>query len=273
MAKAQTQKGLTPAAAVDRLEELYAEATAGARRRARPLSRAPASRRRPSTRASFRYPLLRVIYRDTAGPRPRNRRAFAKLQRPGVYETTITHPGAFRRYLLEQLAPLHGRVRRRDRGRRQQPGDPLPLRARARRRDRPRAASPPASSPAISRRRSSPPSATRSPTASGSMPEGEPRPLSLFDAARVDYSLRRLVHYTGSDWRNVQRWILLTNYHRYVDQFVRWGREQLRGRRPPTSAWCCRAASTIERGDSPDAGRRASPPARRGTASRCRPIT
>jgi AMP nucleosidase len=57
--------------------------------------------------------------------------------------------------------------------------------------------------------------------------EGEPRPLALFDAVRVDYSLQRLVHYTGSDWRHVQRWILLTNYHRYVDRFVRWARDQL----------------------------------------------
>jgi AMP nucleosidase len=56
---------------------------------------------------------------------------------------------------------------------------------------------------------------------------GEPRPLALFDAARTDFSLRRLVHYTGSDWRHVQRWILLTNYHRYVDQFIRWARQQL----------------------------------------------
>ncbi len=36
---------------------------------------------------------------------------------------------------------------------------------------------------------------------------GAPYPLALFDAARIDYSLRRLVHYTGSDWRHVQRWI------------------------------------------------------------------
>ena len=57
---------------------------------------------------------------------------------------------------------------------------------------------------------------------------GAERPLALFDAARVDYSLRRLVHYTGSDWRAMQPWVLLTNYHRYVDQFVRWGLEQLR---------------------------------------------
>ena len=35
------------------------------------------------------------------------------------------------------------------------------------------------------------------------------------------------VHYTGTDWRSVQPWILLTNYHRYVDQFVRWGLDEL----------------------------------------------
>ncbi len=56
--------------------------------------------------------------------------------------------------------------------------------------------------------------------------EGE-RPLALFDAPRTDYSLRRLVHYTGSDWRAMQPWVLLTNYHRYVDQFVQWGLKQL----------------------------------------------
>ena len=56
---------------------------------------------------------------------------------------------------------------------------------------------------------------------------GRPRPLALFDAVRVDYSLRRLVHYTGTDWRSVQPWILLTNYQRYVDQFVRWALAEL----------------------------------------------
>ena len=57
--------------------------------------------------------------------------------------------------------------------------------------------------------------------------DGPPRPLALFDAVRVDYSLRRLQHYTGTDWRDIQPWILLTNYQRYVDQFVRWGLDEL----------------------------------------------
>ena len=51
----------------------------------------------------------------------------------------------------------------------------------------------------------------------------------------TDYSLRRLVHYTGSDWRAVQPWILLTNYHRYVDQFVRWATRELPTRKPVRS--------------------------------------
>ncbi len=50
----------------------------------------------------------------------------------------------------------------------------------------------------------------------------KPRPLALFDAVRIDYSLRRLIHYSGTDWRSFQPWILLTNYHRYVDQFIAW---------------------------------------------------
>jgi AMP nucleosidase len=68
----------------------------------------------------------------------------------------------------------------------------------------------------------------------------KPLPLALFDAVRVDYSLRRLVHYTGTDWRCMQPWILLTNYHRYVGQFVRWALEALRLPGSPCSASSCR---------------------------------
>ena len=64
-------------------------------------------------------------------------------------------------------------------------------------------------------------------TADGEFVNAGERPLALFDAPRIDYSLRRLVHYTGSDWRAIQSWLLLTNYHRYVDQFVHWGLKQV----------------------------------------------
>ena len=52
---------------------------------------------------------------------------------------------------------------------------------------------------------------------------GEAQPLSLFTAARVDYSLQRLRHYTGTspDW--FQNFVLFTNYQFYIDEFVRIG--------------------------------------------------
>lgn len=56
---------------------------------------------------------------------------------------------------------------------------------------------------------------------------GEPQPLALFTAARVDYSLHRLRHYTGSapDW--TQNFVLFTNYQFYIDEFVRLGHEEM----------------------------------------------
>jgi AMP nucleosidase len=56
---------------------------------------------------------------------------------------------------------------------------------------------------------------------------GEARPLALFDGLRTDFSLARLRHYTGTPPEHVQRYVLFTNYHRYVDEFVRWAFDQL----------------------------------------------
>jgi AMP nucleosidase len=53
---------------------------------------------------------------------------------------------------------------------------------------------------------------------------GEPQPLSLFIAARVDYSLQRLRHYTGTSPEWFQNFVLFTNYQFYIDEFVRLGR-------------------------------------------------
>ena len=53
---------------------------------------------------------------------------------------------------------------------------------------------------------------------------GEPRPLALFTAPRVDYSLHRLRHYTGTAPEYFQNFVLFTNYQFYIDEFVRQGR-------------------------------------------------
>ena len=53
---------------------------------------------------------------------------------------------------------------------------------------------------------------------------GEPQPLSLFTAPRVDYSLHRLRHYTGTGPEHFQNFVLFTNYQFYIDEFIALGR-------------------------------------------------
>ena len=47
----------------------------------------------------------------------------------------------------------------------------------------------------------------------------EIRPLALFTGPRVDYSLHRLKHYTGTRPEDFQNFVLFTNYQFYVDGF------------------------------------------------------
>jgi AMP nucleosidase len=54
---------------------------------------------------------------------------------------------------------------------------------------------------------------------------GESLPLALFTAERTDLALQRLHHYTGTDPSHFQRFVLFTNYQRYVDEFVAHGRK------------------------------------------------
>jgi AMP nucleosidase len=52
---------------------------------------------------------------------------------------------------------------------------------------------------------------------------GEAQPLSLFTAPRVDYSLQRLRHYTGTLPEHFQNFVLFTNYQFYIDEFIALG--------------------------------------------------
>lgn len=176
-------------------------------------------------RAWFRYPELRLIYQGQ-GELPSTVRAYARVQVPGTYSITVTQPRAFSRYLLEQLEPLlEDFTIRLEVGLSQQnipypyvveQGDEL-------------AGSGVTAAELARVFPSTDLSAASDGTADGlyDWANIDPLPLALFDAARVDFSLKRLRHYTGSDWRSVQSWILLTNYHLYVDQFIAYGMAQL----------------------------------------------
>jgi len=56
---------------------------------------------------------------------------------------------------------------------------------------------------------------------------GDAEPLALFTAARVDYSLHRLRHYTGTAPEWFQNFVLFTNYQFYIDEFIALGREAM----------------------------------------------
>lgn len=54
---------------------------------------------------------------------------------------------------------------------------------------------------------------------------GKAMPLSLFSAERVDLALQRLSHYTATSPEHFQRFVLFTNYQRYVDEFAAMARD------------------------------------------------
>ena len=220
---------LSPDEAVDRLIALHADATSSLRGS---LERYFTSRV-PPTKAEgecFCYPELAVTY-ESSGIQPRIARAFAKFQGPGTYSTTVAHPDHFRRYLIEQLTYLQKDYGARIAVRRSSQQIPYPYVLEGGDdlgRNGITAAELALHFPLPKL------ALVGDEIADGDwLPgPGHDLPLALFDAVRVDYSLKRIQHYTGSSWRHVQPWILLTNYHRYVDQFVRWAQEQLQGDGP-----------------------------------------
>ncbi|WP_119270276.1 AMP nucleosidase [Taklimakanibacter deserti] len=224
-----TTDSLTPEAAVERLIALHEEAVEALRQA---LERFFAKGLPPSSkeRARFRYPELRLVY-GSGQAQPSLSRAYAKFESPGIYATTITQPRAFRHYLIEQLELLVADYPTTIEVSRSDEDIPYPYvldKGDELGRDNISAAELARHFPAPAL------SAVGDEIADGlwTPPKGEPMPLALFDATRTDYSLKRIVHYTGTDWRHVQPWILLTNYHRYVDQFVTWGIAQIRGDSP-----------------------------------------
>jgi len=175
---------------------------------------------------SYCYPELRVRY--FGGP-PRNKgsRAFGRLHEPGDYATTVTKPKEqFEGYLTEQLDLLIEDFEVEIEVGRSAQEIPFPYVL-----DMHQGAEMTGISPTELAR--------FFPTTElaligdeladsilGRQP-GEPLPLSLFDALRTDFSLARLAHYTGTAPRDFQRFVLLTNYHRYIDEFVDWAGEQI----------------------------------------------
>ena len=174
----------------------------------------------------FCYPELRLTW-PPGHSYPRLSRAYARLSQPGEYSVTVTRPDLFREYLTEQISLLMtdfdvsvevGRSR-------QEMPFPYVLDGAV------DLALADVGSSEIARHFPT----TELAHIGDEIADGlwnaslEPaRPLALFDGLRTDFSLARLAHYTGTPAEHVQHFILFTNYHRYVDEFVRWGCQQIK---------------------------------------------
>jgi AMP nucleosidase len=224
-----TEQSLSPKAAVAALNREYEAATAALTNALQTYTKnriAPTA----AERALFCYPELVVTY-DAKGLQPKLSRAFARFQGPGIYSTTITHPEAFAGFLEEQLGYLQHDYDARIEVRRSSQEIPYPYVLQG----GDDLSSGGVSAAELALHFPVPQLALVGDEIADSLwePHQTPHlPLALFDAVRTDYSLKRLQHYSGTDWRHFQPWILLTNYHRYVDQFQNWAVAQLAGDSP-----------------------------------------
>jgi AMP nucleosidase len=180
----------------------------------------------PATRRASRawcYPELRVSYQGVEN-RPDFARAFGKLSHDGTYATTVTRPLLFAGYLTEQLELLANDYEVEITVEQSAQEIPFPYVIDA-------SSGLGTISPQDLAKHfpSTELSAIGDELADGTLlgdPDGT-IPLALFDGLRTDFSLARLAHYTGTATEHFQKYILFTNYHRYVDEFVDWAGEQL----------------------------------------------
>jgi AMP nucleosidase len=153
-----------------------------------------------------------------------SRLSYGHVAGPGVYATTITQPGLFHGYLLEQL-----RLLIRNHGVTLEVGpsaEPIPLHFAfpdgihvegelSDRIERPLRDL--FDVPDLTVMDDAIANGTYEP------PPGEAPPLALFTAPRVDYSLQRLRHYTGTAPEHFQNFVIFTNYQFYIDEFIKLG--------------------------------------------------
>jgi AMP nucleosidase len=173
---------------------------------------------------SFAYPEIRLRFAGGDG-RPTPLRSFGRLVTPGDYRITVTRPALFADYLTEQLTLL---IEDYDVTVEAVPGQqeiPFPYVIDAGH----ALALDTVSAAELARWFPSTDLANiGDEIADGLWVAIDPsRPLALFDGLRTDFSLARLRHYTGTPPEHVQRYVLFTNYHRYVDEFVRWAAGQV----------------------------------------------
>ena len=207
----------TPQDAYDRLVKLYDEAIGGIEESFAAFARDEAKH---GPDPVYPYLCVDVEFIDKMGA---TSLAFGKVTSPGRYGTTISQPRLFHNYLIEQLSLLKQNYNTTIYVGRSRTAIPLTFAVER------------ASHIDAKRRRKlieyfvlpRLDAAHDRIADGGEWPGPGPAPLSLFSAERMDFSLHRLRHYSGTDPRYFQNFVLFTNYQRYIDEFVVYCRNEI----------------------------------------------
>ena len=235
-----------PTAAVDRLEQLYAQATAFL---AQHFS-ACVTKGKPHSRIRAFYPEIRITV--ASHTKIDSRLSFGHVAGPGTYTTTVTRPDLFRQYLIQQLGLL---IQNHDVPVIIGPSaTPIPVHFAV-------AGNPDVSVPQegvlefslrdvfdvpdLATTNDDIVNGARTENADGTMP------LAPFTAQRVDYSLARLTHYTATDPSHFQNHVLFTNYQFYVEEFEAYARQMLADPASGYIAFVATGNQIITSGDAP----------------------
>ena len=233
--------GLTPEQALEQLETLYTAAVAALREAiGRYIEEGALPDAQARAAGLFVYPALSVSW-DGEAHSALKTRAWGRFTHAGCYTTTVTQPALFGRYLREQLTSLYQDYGAHISVAPSQHEIPYPYVI---------------DGSALTLDRSMSAGLTRhfpttelaqigDETADGLFHPTEFYPLSHFDARRVDFSLARLRHYTGTAVEHFQPFVLFTNYTRYVDEFISWGCGQVLDPDSPYVALSCAGGALI----------------------------
>lgn len=211
-----------PAAAVARLEQLYAEATGFLLQNFNEVL----ATGRADTRFRAFYPEVRITV--TSHLKVDSRLSFGHVSSPGTKVATITRPDLFRNYLTQQIGLLM-----RNHGVPVTVGPsetPIPVHFAVA--GQPEVTIPQEGALTISLRDVFDVPSLESMNDDIVNGTAKPNPdgsghLAPFTAQRVDYSLARLSHYTATSPEHFQNHVLFTNYQFYVDEFEKVARQML----------------------------------------------
>ena len=211
-----------PDAAVERVREIY---QAGVDHLRKHLHEFVAGRS-PASHVRACYPSVRV-HTDTVA-RADSVSSYGFVAGPGTFETTLTRPELFDEYYREQF-----RLLRQHHGVKIEVGvskEPMPLHFSFAEHDHVEGTLSATQRLQLRDLFDLPNLAAMDDgIANGTFEPGpaDPLPLALFTAPRVDYSLHRLRHYTGTAPDHFQNFVLFTNYQFYIDEFIALGHREM----------------------------------------------